>query len=138
MANPNLNKVFLIGRLTRDPDLRYTPSGQAVVSFGLATNREYMTKEGKKEEVCYVNIVTWAKQAEVCAEYLKKGNLIFVEGRLNYRSWQTPDNEKRSILEVRMENFQFLERPSAGSSTEREENPNETKEINEVEHEETN
>ena len=112
MPGPQLNKVFLIGRLTRDPELRYTPSGQAVTSFGLATNREYMTKEGKKEETCYVNLVTWAKQAEVCAEYLKKGNLIFVEGRLQYRSWETQEKEKRSVLEVRVENFQFLERPN--------------------------
>ena len=112
MSGPQLNKVFLIGRLTRDPELRYTPSGQAVTSFGLATNREYMGKDGKKEETCYVNVVTWAKQAEVCAEYLKKGNLVFIEGRLQYRSWETAEKEKRSILEVRVDNFQFLERPS--------------------------
>jgi len=107
---PTLNKVFLIGRLTRDPELRYTPSGQAVATFGLAVNREYMTKEGKKEETCYVNIVAWAKQAEVCAEYLKKGNLIFIEGRLHYRTWENQEKEKKSTLEVNMENFQFLEK----------------------------
>jgi single-strand DNA-binding protein len=75
-----------------------------------------MTKEGKKEETCFVNIVTWAKQAEVCAEYLKKGNLVLVEGRLQYRSWETPEKEKRSVLEVRMENFQFLERAPGGTA----------------------
>ena len=111
MSSPNLNKVFLIGRLTKDPELRYTPSGQAVTTFRLATNREYMTKEGKKEETCYVTVVSWGKQAEVCAEYLKKGNLVFVEGRLQYRTWETQEKEKRSTLEVRLENFQFLEKP---------------------------
>ena len=111
MPSPNLNKVFLIGRLTKDPELRYTPSGQAVTTFRLATNREYMTKEGKKEETCYVTVVSWGKQAEVCAEYLKKGNLVFVEGRLQYRTWETQEKEKRSTLEVRLENFQFLEKP---------------------------
>ena len=121
MSNPNLNKVFLIGRLTRDPELRYTTSGQAVATFGLATNREYMTKEGKKEETCFVNVVTWAKQAEVCAEYLKKGNLIFIEGRLQFRSWETPDKEKRTTLEVRIENFQFLEKPQVQALPEKEE-----------------
>jgi len=114
MSSPNLNKVFLIGRLTRDPELRYTPSGQAVATFGLAINREYMTKEGKREETCFINIVGWAKQAEICAEYLKKGNLLFVEGRLHYRSWETQEKEKRSTIEVTLENFQFLERPPAG------------------------
>ena len=111
MPNPNLNKVFLIGRLTRDPDLRYTPSGQAVTKFGLAVNRTYMSKEGKKEETCFVNLVIWAKRAEVCAEYLRKGSLIFVEGALQYRSWETKDNEKRSTIEVRIEDFQFLDKP---------------------------
>ena len=110
MANPNLNKVFLIGRLTRDPELRYTTSGQAVTTFGLATSRTYMAKDGKKEETCFVNIVTWGKQAEVCAEYLKKGNLIFIEGRLQYRKWETQDGEKRSTIEVVVINFQFLEK----------------------------
>lgn len=112
MPSPNLNRVFLIGRLTRDPELRYTSTGQAVVTFGLATNREYMAKEGKREETCYVNVVGWGKQAELCSEYLRKGNLLFIEGRLQYRTWETQEKEKRSVLEVRMENFQFLERPT--------------------------
>ncbi len=128
MPSPNLNKVFLIGRLTKDPELRYTPSGQAVTTFRLATNREYMTKEGKKEETCYVTVVSWGKQAEVCAEYLKKGNLVFVEGRLQYRTWETQEKEKRSTLEVRLENFQFLEKPQVDivSETEGEGNGEET------------
>ncbi|HPP66289.1 MAG TPA: single-stranded DNA-binding protein [bacterium] len=111
MAGPNLNKVFLIGRLTRDPELRYTPSGTAVASFGIAINREYTAKDGNKQkESCFVNLVVWGKRAEICAEYLKKGSTIFVEGRLNYRQWETSDNEKRSTLEVLVENFQFLDR----------------------------
>ena len=111
MAGPNLNKVFLIGRLTRDPELRYTPSGQAVSTLGFAVNHEYFSKDGKREETCYVNLVVWGKRAEVCAEYLRKGSLIFVEGRLQYRKWDTQDNEKRSIIEVYVEDFQFLDKP---------------------------
>lgn len=114
MPGPTLNKVFLIGRLTRDPELRYTPTGQAVTSVRMAVNREYVSKEEKKEDTCFVNLVIWGKRAEVWAEYLKKGNLIFVEGRLHYRQWETQDNEKRSTLEVVVEDFQFLERPPAG------------------------
>lgn len=120
MPGPSLNKVFLIGRLTRDPELRYTPNGQAVATFGLAVNREYVSKGEKKEETCYLNLVVWGKQAEVCAEYLKKGNLIFVEGRLQYRSWETDEKEKRTTIEVRVERFQFLEKPSIEITEEKE------------------
>ena len=113
MPGPNLNKVFLIGRLTRDPEMRYTPQGSPVTSFGLAVNRNFVTKTGeKKEETCFVNLVIWGKRGEIAAEYLKKGSLIFVEGRLNFRSWETQDNEKRSTLEVHVDNFQFLEKGS--------------------------
>lgn len=128
MPGPNLNKVFLIGRLTRDPELRYTPAGQAVATFGMAINREYVSKEGKKEETCYLNLVVWGKRAEICAEYLRKGNLIFVEGRLHYRTWETEDNEKRSTIEINVENFQFLERPQPEIIEEREEEENGEKE----------
>ncbi len=117
----SLNKVFLIGRLTRDPDLRYIPSGAAVVSFGLATSRVYTTQSGeKKEEVCFVRVVAWGRQAEVCNQYLNKGRLILVEGRLQYRSWETPEGGKRSTLEVRADRVQFLERKpdSAEAATE--------------------
>jgi single-strand DNA-binding protein len=113
MAGPNLNKVFLIGRLTRDPELRYTPGGQAVANFGLAVNREFPTKDGRKEDTCFVNLVIWGKRAEVCAEYMKKGSLIFVEGRLQYRKWETQDKEKRSTMEVVVEDFQFLDKPAS-------------------------
>jgi single-strand DNA-binding protein len=105
----NLNKVFLIGNLTRDPELRYIPSGTAVANFGLATNRVYTTQDGeRKEEVCFVDIVTWAKTAENCANYLSKGRSIFIEGRLQYDSWETEDGQKRSRLRVVADRVQFL------------------------------
>lgn len=111
MPSLNLNKVFLIGRLTRDPELRYTPSGSAVASFRLAINREYTAKDGsKKDQPCFINLVVWGKKAEVCAEYLKKGSMIFVEGRLSYREWETQEKERRSTIEVYVDNFQFLDR----------------------------
>jgi single-strand DNA-binding protein len=105
----NLNKVFLIGNLTRDPELRYIPSGTAVANFGLATNRVYTTQDGeRKEEVCFVEIVTWAKTAENCANYLSKGRPVFIEGRLQYDSWETEDGQKRSRLKVVADRVQFL------------------------------
>ncbi len=111
----SLNKVLLIGRLTRDPDLRYIPSGTAVVSFGLATSRVYTAQSGeKKEEVCFVRIVAWGRQAEICNQYLGKGRLVFIEGRLQYRAWETPEKGKRSTLEVRADRVQFLERKPGG------------------------
>ncbi len=122
MSSPSLNKVFLIGRLTRDPELRYTTTGQAVATFGLAVSREYVNREGKKEDdTCFVNLVTWGRQAEFYAEYLRRGQLVFVEGRLKYRSWETVDKEKRTSLEVYVENIQFLEKSTATPSTEKEE-----------------
>ena len=105
----NLNKVFLIGNLTRDPELRYIPSGTAVASFGLATNRVYTTSSGeKKQEACFVRVVVWGRTAEICGEYLSKGRPVFIEGRLQYRAWDTPNGEKRSTLEIRAERVQFL------------------------------
>jgi|YelNatPaOPRAMG01_1025707.scaffolds.fasta_scaffold164683_2 single-strand DNA-binding protein len=121
MPGPFLNKVFLIGRLTRDPELRYTTSGTAVATFGFAVSREYLSKGEKKEDTCFLNLVVWGKQAEICAEYLKKGNLIFVEGSLHYRTWETEDNEKKSVIEVRVERFQFLEKPNIEIIEEKEE-----------------
>ncbi|MBU2541797.1 MAG: single-stranded DNA-binding protein [Candidatus Omnitrophica bacterium] len=111
----NFNKVFLIGNLTRDPELRYTPSGTAVANLRIATNRRFKDKEGQqKDEVCFVTVVTWNKQAEVCNQYLQKGRPIFVEGRLQSRSWQAQDGSKRNVLEVRAERVQFLGGASKG------------------------
>ena len=111
----SLNRVFLMGNLTRDPELRYIPSGQAVTSFTLAANRIYKLQTGeKKEETSFVRCVVWGRMAEVCNEYLKKGSPAFVEGRLQSRSWDGPDGQKRSTIEVIAQNVQFLR---AGSGT---------------------
>jgi len=113
----SLNKVMLIGNLTRDPELRYTASNQPVTSFSVATNRTYVDKSGeKKQEVSYVRIVVWARRAEVCNEYLRKGSPVFVEGRLQSRSWEAQDGSKRSTIEVVAENVQFLGRGRGESS----------------------
>ncbi|MCI0341512.1 MAG: single-stranded DNA-binding protein [Planctomycetales bacterium] len=105
----NLNKVFLIGRLTRDPELRYTQTGTAVAEFGLAINRKFTTADGQsREETCFVDVVLWAKRAEVASQYLTKGQPVFVEGRLELDQWQGPDGSKRSRLRVVADNFQFL------------------------------
>ena len=107
----SINKVMLSGRLTRDPELRYTPAGVPVMTFSLALNRRYKDQSGEwKEEVCFVNVVAWQRQAEVASEYLKKGSAVFVEGRLQSRSWETSEGNKRSTLEVRAERQQFLDK----------------------------
>lgn len=110
----NLNRVFLMGNLTKDPELRYTPSGTAVTNLRIAVNRRYKTQTGElKEETAFITIVAWGKQAETCTQFLAKGRPIFVEGRLQMRSWETPDGQKRNILEVRASRVQFLGRPQA-------------------------
>ena len=118
----NLNRIFLIGNLTRDPELRYIPSGTPVVSFGLAINTTIGRPGGEpKEEVCFVRVVVWGKQAESCKQYLTKGRLVCVEGRLIYRSWEQ-EGKTRSTLEVRADRVQFLggapRREEAGRETE--------------------
>lgn len=116
----SLNKVLLIGNLTRDPELRYIPSGSAVTSFTVATNRVYKLQTGeKKEEVSFVRVVVWGRTAEVCNDYLKKGRPVFVEGRLQSRSWDGADGQKKSTLEVIAENVQFLGQGGAGAGRER-------------------
>lgn len=105
----NFNKVILLGNLTRDPELRYTPNNAPVCSFDLAVNRSFTTQAGeRRDEVCYITIVTWGKQAETCAEYLSKGRPALVEGRLTQRSWETPEGQKRSKHEVVADRVQFL------------------------------
>ncbi|MBU3911720.1 MAG: single-stranded DNA-binding protein [Candidatus Omnitrophica bacterium] len=115
----SLNKVFLMGNLTRDPELRYVPSGAPVATFGLAVNRRFMTQQGeKKDDVCFVRVVVFGKQAESCNQHLNKGRLVFVEGRLQFRSWEQ-DGQKRSTLDIVAERVQFLgaPRPTAGGDT---------------------
>ena len=105
----SLNRVLLIGNLTRDPELRYVPSGTAVATFTLAVNRVYVTQTGeKKEETAFIRVVVWGRRAEVCGEYLAKGSPVFVEGRLQSRNWETQDGQKRSAIEVIADNVQFL------------------------------
>ena len=105
----NMNRVFLIGNLTRDPELRYIPNGTAVCNFGMAINQKYKTQSGDmKEDVTYVNITAWGKTAENCGEYLSKGSPVIVEGRLKFSSWEDPDGKKRSKLEVTAQWIQFL------------------------------
>jgi single-strand DNA-binding protein len=105
----SLNKVLLIGHLTKDPELRYIANGSAVANLRMAINRTYKLVSGEqKEDVCYVTVVVWRKQAEAAGEYLKKGDPLFVEGRLQSRSWETEDGQKRNVLEVVAERIQFL------------------------------
>lgn len=107
----SLNRVLLIGNLTRDPELRYTPGGTPVANIRLAVNSSFKDKTGqRKDEACFVTIVVWNKQAEICQQYLKKGRLVSVEGRLIYRSWEQ-GGTKRSTLEVRADRVQFLGAP---------------------------
>ena len=104
-----LNRVMLIGNLTRDPELRYIPSGSAVATFTLGVNRVYKTQSGeKKEQASFIRIVVWGRRAEVCGEYLSKGSPVFVEGRLQSRDWLTQDGQKRNTVEVIADNVQFL------------------------------
>lgn len=112
----SLNKVQLIGNLTRDPELRYTPSGAAVCTFGMATNRSWTTDTGEKhEEPDFHNIVAWNKLAELCSQLLVKGRKIYVEGRLSTRSWTSQDGQQRSRTEVVIEDMILLD--SKGSSS---------------------
>ena len=114
----NLNKVFLAGNLTRDPEVRYTPTGTAVSDLGLAINDSFKTKTGElKESTTFVDVVVWGRQAETCGEYLAKGSPVLVEGRLQLEQWQTENGEKRSRLKVHADRVQFLGRPK-GSKTE--------------------
>lgn len=105
----NVNKVFLAGRLTRDPELKYTPSGTAIATFGIATNRTWTPKDGeKKEETCFVDITMFGRRGEVINEYFQKGSSIFIEGRLQFNQWETKDGQKRNTLRVIADNFQFV------------------------------
>jgi single-strand DNA-binding protein len=110
MASRSLNKVQLIGNLTRDPELRYTPTGAAVCTLGLATNRAWTTESGeKKEETEFHRVVAWNKLAELCSQLLTKGRKIFVEGRLRTNTWQAQDGSQRSTTEVVIEDMIILD-----------------------------
>lgn len=110
MSTRSLNKVQLIGNLTRDPELRYTPAGTAVCSLGIATNRSWTTESGeKKEDVEFHRVVAWSKLAELCAQLLFKGRKVYVEGRLQTRSWQGQDGNQRSTTEVVIDDMLVLD-----------------------------
>ena len=110
MANRSLNKVILIGNLTRDPELRYTPKGTAVCNVGLATNRSWTTDQGEqKESVEFHRIVAWDKLAEVCSQLLFKGRRVYVEGRLQTRQWEGQDGNSRQTTEVVINNMIILD-----------------------------
>jgi single-strand DNA-binding protein len=106
----SFNKVILLGNLTRDPEIRYTPKGSAVCDLGLAVNRQYTLENGeKREEVTYVDVVLWARLAEIAAEYLKKGRPVFIEGRLQLDTWDDKQSgQKRSKMRVIGESMQLL------------------------------
>jgi single-strand DNA-binding protein len=110
------NKVILMGNLTRNPELRYTPSGTPVASFGLAVSRRFKQGEDLKEEVCFVDIVVFGKQAEHCGQYLSKGNGAIVEGRLQQRRWETEDGQKRSKHEVVAQAVTFMPKRQDGGA----------------------
>ncbi|HLD88164.1 MAG TPA: single-stranded DNA-binding protein [Candidatus Omnitrophota bacterium] len=116
----SLNKVLLIGNLTKDPELRYTPNGTAVTNLRLAVNRKFKDRTGElKEDTCFITVTAWDKQAEICNQYLQKGRAVFVEGILQSRSWETSDKQKRSTIDVRAERIQFLSgapKPAEGAA----------------------
>ncbi|HNC74482.1 MAG TPA: single-stranded DNA-binding protein [Elusimicrobiota bacterium] len=125
MANPlrllQLNNVTLVGRLTRDPELRFTTSGAPVCRFDLAVNRRYKDKAGEwKDDTSFVPVVVWREAGQRCGEKLKKGSPVFVEGRLKSKSWETKDGQKRSGLEVDALRVQFLEKAEGAPTTDEE------------------
>lgn len=104
-----------MGNLTREPEVRHTPKGTAVGDLSMAINMSYRTADGvEKDEVCYVDVVVWGRQAETCRDYLNKGSAVFVEGRLQFDQWETSDGSKKSKLRVRAERVQFLGARSSG------------------------
>jgi single-strand DNA-binding protein len=112
----NFNKVILLGNLTRDVELRHTQGGQALAKFGMAINRKYTVNGEAKETTCFVDLTAWGRQAEVLSQYVKKGSQLFVEGRLEYSTWEAEGGGKRSKLEVVVENFQFVGSKGGGGS----------------------
>jgi len=107
----NLNKVFMAGNLTKDPELRYTPQGSAVATLRLAINRSFKNREGEwQKETCFINVITWGALAERCNQDLEKGRSVFVEGHLVSRSWKNAEGKTRSVIEVRATNIQFIPR----------------------------
>jgi len=113
----SLNRATIIGNLTRDPEMRQTPSGQAVCNFGVATNRSWKGSDGQKQEASeFHNIVAWGKLAEICNQYLAKGRKVYIEGRLQTRDWEGQDSVRRYRTEIVAENMIILDKKPGGSS----------------------
>lgn len=123
MASRSWNRVELIGNLTRDPEVRYTPSGAAVATFSIATNRSYVSDGEKKEEVDFHRCVAWNKLAELCQQLLKKGNRVFVSGRLQNRSWEQEGGQTRNITEIVIEDMIVLTSRSGSTDLQVNEEP---------------
>jgi single-strand DNA-binding protein len=125
MSVRSLNKVMLIGNLTRDPNLRFTPNGAAVCSFGLATNRSWTNSDSgeKQERVDFHNVVAWGKLAEICGQLLHKGDKTYVEGRIQTRDWKTEDGAERRITEIIIDNMMLLNSRGGYSAGEEDEMP---------------
>lgn len=114
---PTINRVIISGRLTRDPELRYTPSGKAVCNLSLAFNRRYKDASGQwQDDTTYINVVCWMKIAELVNRYLHRGSPVLVEGRLESRSWESEAGQKRTVIEIRADRVDFLERPPSGEA----------------------
>lgn len=108
---PTLNRVLMAGRLTRDPELRYTPNGSAVCNFSLAVNRRHKDQSGRwQDDTTFINVVAWQAIAENVNKYLHKGSPVMVEGRLESRSWETETGQKRTVIEIRADSVRFLEK----------------------------
>jgi len=115
MPSRCLNRVMLIGNLTRDPELRYTPAGMAVASFGLATNRVWVTKQGeRKEDAQFHRVVAWNKLAELCSQLLAKGRRVYVDGRIQYRDFTDQENNKKQIAEIVIDDMIILDNKGNG------------------------
>lgn len=144
MASRSWNKAELIGNLTKDPELKYTPNGAAVCTFGLATNRSFVQEGEKKEEVDFHRLVAWNKLAEICSQYLKKGTKIFASGRLQTRNWEGKDGQSRQTTEIVIEDMIILSPKGEvvehvpDASQKQEEKPEEKEEIKEAPKESVN
>jgi single-strand DNA-binding protein len=123
MASRSWNRVELIGNVTKDLELRYTPSGAAVCTFSIATNRTFVTDGEKREETDFHRLVAWNKLAELCSQLIKKGNRIFVSGRLQNRSWETPEGQNRQMTEIVLEDMILLTSKMGSSADYAEEVP---------------
>lgn len=132
MASKSLNKVELIGNLTRDPELKYTPQGTAVCTFGLATNRTWVTKTGEtKEDVQFHRVVAWQKLAELCSNLLSKGRKVYLQGRITYRQYEGKDGTQRSATEIVIDDFILFDDRRKAESTGEPHASSETHEVSE-------